>query len=598
MLRYLILPIIIIGIYFSTSWHNASLSRLPELPTHDKLLLVPLDSRPVCSTMVQKLGKLAGINVIVPPKELLDNYQEPADSKKLWFWLQQEAPKFQASMVSADILLHGSLLQTREHIATEAEQETFLRQLDALQNALQHASFSQSVAYSEVREKRNNKPQGPVHQFTLFSIIPRLLVSDDVYPDCWYQWHLMRYSQLLDMVEINGDYAMTKELCEYKEEIPPTILDKYTNIFIQSQSFNKKLLTKAAPVIIGQDDSSPFGLPHRSARQLENIINSNALTQRVQLTNGADEIAALLLTRHALQQNRWQPQLYVHFGSPKSEFKHMPYMAASVGATLRNQAQLVGAQLVETPKEADIILFVHCGDDNAKPTGTEAQQLACYLEQGKHVALIDLSANFEAEEMLLPLLLHKGVPINRLAAYAGWNTFSNSSGTALAQSILFVNRLRQLQAYASTASPAIVKQINQNPTLSTKPSETKEQSIVALYAANLNFTAERMLEDFYYQKLIHPQLRPYLESFGTTPTDLEPEEKQETEYFIHQRLSFYAAKLLWQSLACTPFYENASQRYYLDNLTVGAKLPWNRIFEVDLDVHSRVSCQPQEKDER
>ena len=583
MLRYLILPIIIMGIYFSTSWHNASLSILPELPTHDKLLLVPLDSRPVCSTMVQKLGKLAGINVIVPPKELLDNYQEPADSKKLWFWLQQEAPKFQASMVSADILLHGSLLQTREHIATEAEQESFLHQLDELQSTLQRNSEPQGTSNSASLSKS--------HQLTLFSIIPRLLVSDDVYPDCWYQWHLMRYSQLLDMVEINSDYAMTKELCEYKEEIPPTILDKYTKIFIQSQSFNKKLLTKAAPVIIGQDDSSPFGLPHRSARQLENIINSNALTQRVQLTNGADEIAALLLTRHALQQSRWQPQLYVHFGSPKTEFKHMPYMAASVGATLRNQAQLVGAQLLETPKEADIILFVHCGDDNAKPTGTEAQQLACYLEQGKHVALIDLSANFEAGEMLLPLLLHKGVPINRLAAYAGWNTFSNSSGTALAQCILFVNRLRQLQAHSSAASPAIVKQINQVPAIAPKPTEAKEQSIVARYAANLNCTAERMLEDFYYQKLIHPQLRPYLESFGTTPTDLEPEEKQWTEYFIHQRLSFYAAKLLWQSLACTPFYENASQRYYLDNLTVGAKLPWNRIFEVDLDVHSKVSCR-------
>ena len=168
----------------------------------------------------------------------------------------------------------------------------------------------------------------------------------------------------------------------------------------------------------------------------------------------------------------------------------------------------------------------------------------------------------------------------------------------MAQSILFVNRLRQLQAHASAASPAIEKQINQVPAIAPKPTEATEKSIAALYAANLNFTAERMLEDFYYQKLIHPQLRPYLESFGTTPTDLEPEEKQWTEYFIHQRLSFYAAKLLWQSLGCTPFHENASQRYYLDNLTVGAKLPWNRIFEVDLDVHSRVSCQPQEKDER
>ena len=187
MLRYILLPIIIISIYFSTFWHSASLVKLPELPSHDNVLLVPLDSRPVCSTMVQKLGRLAGVNVIVPPKELLDNYQEPADSKKLWLWLQNEAPKVPTSIVSADILLHGSLLQTRQHIASEAEQEEFLRQLDALQNTLQRASFSQSVASSEVKDTRTSKTQGSVHELSLFSVIPRLLVSDEVYPDCWYQ---------------------------------------------------------------------------------------------------------------------------------------------------------------------------------------------------------------------------------------------------------------------------------------------------------------------------------------------------------------------------------------------------------------------------
>ena len=180
------------------------------------------------------------------------------------------------------------------------------------------------------------------------------------------------------------------------------------------------------------------------------------------------------------------------------------------------------------------------------------------------MALIDLSANFEAEEMLLPLLLEQRVPLNRLIAYAGWNTFSNSSGTALAQACLFLGRLRELQ------------------------SDNNTDAIPALYASNLNFTAERMLEDFYYQKLIHPHLRPYLESFGTTPTDLEPEEKLETERYIHQRLSLYAAKLLWQSLGRTPFYSDAKHCYYLDDLTAGAQLPWNRIFEVDLRVHSSV----------
>ena len=593
MLKYIILPIIFILLYMADLWNSISAVSLPALPAHEELLLVPLDSRPVCSTMVQKLGKLAGINVIVPPKELLDNYQEPAKSKKLWQWLQNKSANYNTSIISTDILLHGSLLQTRQHIASAQEQDYFFSELNKLQKNITASPPKQSNYTNSTDSTDSDK-----HQLQLFSVIPRLLVSDEVYPDCWYQWHLMRYSQLLDMVQINGDYAMTKELMEYKGEIPADILSKYTSIFTQSQSFNERLLahllpkaknskniantqvnatvaTNAPLFIIGQDDSSPFGLPHMTATKLARHIEEHAWQTQAQLTNGADEIAALLLTRHFLQQSHWQPKLFLAYGSPKTEFKHMPYMASSVGATLRNQAQLVGAQLVEEPNAADIILFVHCGDADAKPTAAEAEQLASYLKHDKndkHVALIDLSANFEAEEMLLPLLLEQNISVNRLAAYAGWNTFSNSSGTALAQSIIFAGRLRQLQAQQSATD---------NPLL-----------IPALYADNLNFTIERMLEDYYYQKRIHPQLRPYLESFGTTPTDLEPEEKQQTEYRIQERLSLYATWLYWRSLSRTPFYADTHKAYYLTDLTVGAKLPWNRIFEVDLNVHTKISTKP------
>lgn len=590
MLKYIILPIIFILLYMADLWNSISAVSLPALPAHEELLLVPLDSRPVCSTMVQKLGKLAGINVIVPPKELLDNYQEPAKSKKLWQWLQNKSANYNTSIISTDILLHSSLLQTRQHIASAQEQDDFFSELNKLQKNITASPPRQSKYTNSTDSTDSDK-----HQLQLFSVIPRLLVSDEVYPDCWYQWHLMRYSQLLDMVQINGDYAMTKELMEYKEEIPADILSKYTSIFTQSQGFNERLLahllpkaknskniantqvnatfaTNAPLFIIGQDDSSPFGLPHMTATKLARHIEEHAWQTQAQLTNGADEIAALLLTRHFLQQSHWQPKLFLAYGSPKTEFKHMPYMASSVGATLRNQAQLLNAQLVEESNAADIILFVHCGDADAKPTAAEAEQLSSYFKHDKHVALIDLSANFEAEEMLLPLLLEQNISVNRLAAYAGWNTFSNSSGTALAQSIIFTGRLRQLQSQQSATD---------NPLL-----------IPALYADNLNFTIERMLEDYYYQKRIHPQLRPYLESFGTTPTELEPEEKQQTEYRIQERLSLYATWLYWRRLSRTPFYADTHKAYYLTDLTVGAKLPWNRIFEVDLNVHTKVSTKP------
>ncbi len=586
MIKIIMLPLAIIIIYLSAFLLNAKPVTLPELPKQSSVLLMPLDSRPVCSTMVQKLGQLAGINVIVPPKELLDNYQEPADKEKLWQWLQNNAGAYDSSIISTDILLHGSLLRTRQHVATAVEQDDFFKELEKL-------------------------PHTP--QLSLFSVIPRLLVSDEIYPDCWYQWHLMRYSQLLDMVQINGDYAMTKKLLEYKGEIPAEILKKYTSIFTQSQGFNERLLayllqktknsknmvntqvkaeaaTNSPLLIIGQDDSSPFGLPKITANNLERIIHQNELHNKAQLTYGADEVAALLLTRRYLQQKCWQPKIFLQFATPEAEFKHMPYMADSTGACLRNQIELIGAKLTSTMDNADIIVFVHCGDDEAKPTASEAKELKHLLASGKQVALIDLSANFEAEEMLLPELLKQAAPVNQLAAYAGWNTFSNSSGTALAQSVIFAGRLRELeQREAAQSFTGDAKQTKEQQAPTEHGNST---AIASLYAANLNFTIERMLEDYYYQKRIHPELRPYLESFGTTPTDLEPEEKQQTEYRIQERLAFYADLLFWRSLSRAPFYTDTHNSYYLADLTVGAKLPWNRIFEVDLNVHSKFSCRP------
>ena len=401
-------------------------------------------------------------------------------------------------------------------------------------------------------------------QQAIFSVIPRLLVSDQLLPDRWYQYQLMRYSQLADMVRITGSFALTQELRRTEAKITPKVLEKYRSRYQQSDRFNLgllKLATDDRRITFGQDDASPIGLPHASAVKLQSSIAAQKLQQQAQLTYGADEIASLLLVRYYLQQSNWQPKVYLHYASPKAEGADMPYMAVCVGAALRNQLKLIGASEVSTPDSADLICYVNCGNDDFRPSAKQAQELQQMLDQDYKVALIDSSTNFEAEELLLPQLLANNVPINKLAAYAAWNTFSNSSGTALAQGLLFCGRLRQLQT--AGADP---------------------ERLAALFAANLNFTAERILEDYYYQKLVHPQLRQKLEAFGINPVELDSEDKTATEQYIQGKLSLQAYKLLHDNLGRTPFYQQNGQSYYLRDLSVGAKLPWARIFEVELQV--------------
>lgn len=511
--------------------------KLKQPTPTQSILLLPLDSRPVCSTMVQKLGALAGLNVILPPKSYLDNYQTPSDRQKLFPWLQKNQLLCDYSIISADNLLHGGLLAARMNTATPSEEDELLKQLRQLPITRQQA---------------------------IFSVIPRLLVSDQLLPDRWYQYQLMRYSQLADMVRITGSFALTQELRRTEAKIPPKVLEKYRSRYQQSDRFNLgllKLATDDRRITFGQDDASPIGLPHASAVKLQSSIAAQKLQQQAQFTYGADEIASLLLVRYYLQQSRWQPKVYLHYASPKAEGTDMPYMAVCVGAALRNQLQLLGATEVTTPAAADLICYINCGNDDYRPSAKQAQEIQQLLNQGYKVALIDSSANFEAEELLLPQLLANNVPINKLAAYAAWNTFSNSSGTALAQGLLFCGRLRQLQT--AGAGP---------------------ERLAALFAANLNFTAERILEDYYYQKLVHPQLRQTLEAFGTNPVELDSEDKMATEQYIQGKLSLQAYKLLHDNLGRTPFYQQNGQSYYLRDLSVGAKLPWARIFEVELQV--------------
>ena len=529
--------LLISGICLRLSLPSSTPLQLAQPKATQSVLLLPLDSRPVCSTMVQKLGALAGLNVILPPKSYLDNYQTPSDRQKLFPWLQKNQLLCDYSIISADNLLHGGLLAARMNTATPSEEDALLKHLQELSATKRQA---------------------------IFSVIPRLLVSDQLLPDRWYQYQLMRYSQLADMVRITGSFALTQELRRTEAKIPPKVLEKYRSRYQQSDRFNLGLLRLAADNILitfGQDDASPIGLPHASAARLQSSIAAQQKQKQAQLTYGADEIAALLLTRYYMQQSGWQPSVYLKYASAHSEGADMPYMAVCVGAALRNQLQLIGATEVTTPAAADLICYVNCGNDDYRPSAKQAQEIQQLLNQGYKVALVDSSANFEAEELLLPQLLANNVQVNKLAAYAAWNTFSNSSGTALAQGLLFCGRLRQLQTAGAAAD-----------------------QLAALFAANLNFTAERILEDYYYQKLVHPQLRQTLEAFGTNPVELDSEDKTATEQYIQGKLSLQAYRLLHDNLGRTPFYQQHGQSYYLRDLSVGAKLPWARIFEVELQV--------------
>ncbi len=504
------------------------------LPMNSTILLVPLDSRPVCSSLPQQLGALAGINVILPSKELLDNYQIPADRKKLYFWLEKSLPQQQEAILAADLLIHGGLLNSRIPLG---KTEDYAKFLQLLQTTAEHQ---------------------PQTQLSSFVIVPRLLVSDQLLPDRWYQWHLRRYAELRDMTETFNDPYLTQEQEALAAKIPKDILTKYLQRYRDNDQFNQHFFAasrKNLLTIIGQDDGSSFGLPNRNMNHARSYAQGLPQTA---LTYGADEIAALLVARSYLQKTAYQPKVYLKYAIPDNEFMYMPFMPASNGETLRDKLQLLGAQEVSDPLQADFILYISCGYKDYHPSTQQAEELRSLLTTYPHVALLDLTANFTLEELLVPQLLKAGVPLNKLASYAGWNTFSNSAGTVLAQAAIFTGQCHKLPA----------------------------DQLPQLYAQNLNFTLTRLADDFLYQKLCHATLRQTITKHGYNPDYMEGDGLGYGQALAQDYLNLGALLLLHSNLGRTPFYATTGQEYYLQDFKLHPRYPWRRVFEIDVQRES------------
>lgn len=504
-----------------------------KLENKSTAILIPLDSRPVCTKLPQQLASLAGVNLILPPNEFLDNYRKPANKEKIIEWLKHKSNTSQSTYISSDMLLSGSLIQARKQASTSAEQLKLLKLLAEL--------------------------KASAKEIETFQVIPRLLVSDELIPDRWYKYRLWRYSQLYDMVEIFNDFSMTEQLNQTANSIPPDILKKYCLRYSIQDSLNIQLLQLAdsqLSITIGQDDASPFGLPHRSANLVDFTLQKlNKPLKQAALTYGADEIASVLIARDYLQNINFSPSIFIQYAHESIPNLIMPYMPISVDGILTEKLKFLNLKREYDKTKADIILYVNCGNDKYIPSQKEALQLKKLLKEHNHIALIDLTANFEEKELLIPQALKNNIPLNQLSAYAGWNTFSNSAGTALAQAVIFVGRERELQDATQK---------------------------LQLRTENLEFTINRLLDDFVYQKKLHANLKKELLMRGIDPTELNGHDHAYAQALAQFFLKNQAMLLLHSNLGKTPYYTEQNNNYYIKAIDIKAKLPWPRIFEVEL----------------
>lgn len=498
------------------------------------LVLLPLDSRPACTQFVSDLAALAGLQVVTPPAELMDNYTKPADRAALKMWLRDSVIYADAAIISTDMLLSGSLLASRTAIPTQAE-------IDEI-----------AALLTDIR--RNN----PHIRLYSFHIIPRLLIADHS-PDRQYQKLMQNYSVLQDRLLQFENPLDYKKLSELEERLPAKVIKAHRLLYERNQDAHRAWLRLVEEkvldgLVIGQDDGYPFGLPNLVKQRMQSEADHKNLRDKVIITRGTDEVAITLLGRLALEQKA-QPRVFVEYSTPDAPQVVMPFMPHSVATTVDEKLRLIGARKVQRLEEADFVLYVHIGRQSSTPYRLHkaANRLFHLVNANYPVAFVDLTEDYYAHETLLPYAIKENVDITKLVAYAGWNTTSNSIGTAVTQAALYT---------------------------SLQPSTSPER--LRHFVDNLHFLTARFLDDWYYLKHVQPRVNKELRKLGIDPYRLR-ERKEQTETFVRREMQQSTYHFLRSTMIGKTFsLSGSNQSYMIDRVEYKLSLPWERTFEIQL----------------
>ncbi|MFH7042276.1 DUF4127 family protein [Paucibacter sp. JuS9] len=483
------------------------------------LVALPVDGRPAVREQVQMLLEAGGCQGQMPPVADLGLMRQPADRDRLASWLRKQAPQAQGLVISVDMLVYGGLVPSR-----------FIP--DALEDLQQRLHL--------LRELKTAAPKRPLYAFAATMRISNNNVAEEEKPywaehgeQIWaWSFHADRHAQLNDAADLERAEAA-------RTQIPSAIQQDYLAARARNFAINKQLLDLVAEgvidrLVLPQDDTADYGFNIAERRALQAAIERAGLQDQVLVYAGADEVMHTLCA-HLVATLRREPALkfWLSCSDPQGvQHLRARYEDRPLLDSLASQLQAVGAELVESIEQADLVLALHSagqaqGDWAMRlplPSPLSSERLQQWLRKlpaDKPLAIADLAYANGADPLLIEAVAgHIGLA--NLVGYAGWNTASNSLGSLLAQLVLARSDLGG--------------------------------------GANQRMACLRLLEDHLYQACLRQTLRDSIDEAALTPVELE----------AAASLLFVPASDAWLQAQGLPW--RVEQLW----------LPWQRSFEIGL----------------
>ncbi len=537
-----------------------------------RVIYVPLDDRPCNARFPRLLARMVDFELVMPPRELLGDAQNAAQPARIAEWLAEPHGRIDCAILSIDMLAYGGLVLSR---TMAVPGDTALNRLDVL--ARLREVYAESAIYA-------------------FNVIMRLSITANS-PQTGQYWEAMRqYSELVWRVNRRGEDELAPRVAELEQAIPPEIISDYRTARERNHWVNLRVIDETAAhnidfLALTQEDAAQFG-PHIDEQErLRDRIASRNVEDRVMIYPGADEAGMTLLARFIHRHMLRTPTVRVLYSSEEGAERTATFEDRPVRETVEAHVSAVGAELADDGDAADIVLAVSTPaegrrDDYVRGAARDRRrrEVRGLLEAAadatdRRLVLADVAFPNGADEALMRELRHSQIPLHSLLSFAAWNTAGNSIGSALAHGTLRLLALQDKGAFDLAQLLADIPPMRYLELLN---------SLIDSERAHVEFLFGRFTDDWLYQSRVRPQVTERVVRLLEASTfDLATSYRQ-TERMVAQELGAAASDLWTDHFLAQEMVQigvdQSRSSLVLDALEeTRVRLPWRRMFEVDLD---------------
>lgn len=501
----------------------------------DRIVLIPIDSRPAAGQFAQMIGRIANVDVVMPKYEDLGRFTNPGSPESILNWLaNMDYTDVNTVIVSTDMIAYGGLIASR---TPDTSYEVALRRIQELQ---------------EIREAHPNV------KFYGFSSIMRLYPTVTKTTAKWGHT-LGQYEEEKEKYRETGGRWLLTDFHNLEAKIPQGVVDSYERTRLRDYLIQTQLIhmTKAGLfdyLILGQDDAKPYGPFIPETRHLRDMVDFLGIGGKVYFCEGIDQHSNVLVSRALLRRTDWIPRVRVVYADPDDRLKIADYESKDIEQSLDDQIFASGARPA-VDNDYDYTIYVNTPGRDEDKFHTFLAQLNEDVDTGLPAAVadIDLAKDGTADPELFNSLL-QGERMTKLIAYSGWNTAGNTMGTAIPNANVYL--------YAKKAgTDAFVREI-----------------------AEREFLLHRFVNDYDYHKYTRPVAYKLIESMPNASRD-------ETYGQDFQLVNGFVKRDLGKHLQDTFDKEFLGQHFMADNKQyevsglddVKIFLPWPRVYEVRIE---------------